>query len=103
IIVFLGASRAFRDGAFLRMTALSSRLPSRVKHVLDIAFDVVGLAIWGIIAWRSLEAAIIALDSTARIGVFAIPSWLSFGIVGIGCLVLTLEMVAHVLLLIARR
>lgn len=77
IICYLQAAYAIRSGGMLRVDALVSVLPARVRDALGVAGALLGAAFFGLILWGAYEPAVYAWTSGEfeGEGALRVPVW----------------------------
>lgn len=97
-LVYCGLAMTLRDGGFLRVDLLLSHLPDRVGLAINTVVRLLSLAFMLLLTWRTWA---LMAQSYARgvdsIGVLRVPLWIPQAVVVMGCVALTLQILAHVL------
>jgi TRAP-type C4-dicarboxylate transport system permease small subunit len=96
-LVYCGLAMTLRDGGFLRVDLLLSRLPDRVAGVINALVHLLSLGFMVLLTWRTWA---LMSQSYARgidsIGVLRVPLWIPQSVVVVGIVALTLQILVHV-------
>lgn len=95
-LVYCGLAMTLRDGGFLRVDLLLSRLPDRVGTVVSTLVRLLSLTFMLLLTWRTWA---LMSQSYARgvdsIGVLRLPLWIPQSVVVVGSAALTLQILVH--------
>jgi TRAP-type C4-dicarboxylate transport system permease small subunit len=95
-LTFLAASYVTREGGQIRMEEFQALLPARPRWLLQLAIEVSGVAVFGILFVASVVTVVRNINSETP--VLQIPFWLFFAPLVVGSLLLMVEsaaMLAH--------
>ena len=95
-LTFLAASYVTREGGQIRMEEFQFLLPPKPRWILQLAIEVSGVAVFGVLFVASVVTVTRNLNSVTP--VLEIPFWLFFAPLVVGSLLLvveTLAMLAH--------
>lgn len=95
-LTFVAASYVTREGGQIRMEEFQALLPARPRWLLQIAIELSGVAVFGILFVASVVTVVRNINSETP--VLQIPFWLFFAPLVLGSLLLTVEtaaMLAH--------
>lgn len=97
-LVYCGLAMTLRDGGFLRVDLLLSRLPDRVGAVVSTLVRLLSLAFMVLLTWRTWALMAQSFErGVDSIGVLRLPLWIPQSIVVLGCVALTLQILLHVI------
>ncbi|MCP5149525.1 MAG: TRAP transporter small permease [Ectothiorhodospiraceae bacterium] len=99
--MFAGCAYTLRTGGHIRVSLLSSKVPPRVAHWVDVACTLIGVAVSGFVARALVDLALRswASGSTAPT-VSATPLVIPQGAIALGAVLLTLQLVARLVRLL---
>ena len=95
-LTFLAASYVTREGGQIRMEEFQFLLPPKPRWILQLAIEISGIAVFGILFVASVVTVTRNLNSVTP--VLEIPFWLFFAPLVVGSLLLVVEtfaMLAH--------
>jgi TRAP-type C4-dicarboxylate transport system permease small subunit len=96
-VVFLAMAYTQRAGAHIRVEFLTSRLPARVRMILDIVASILGVLLYATIAYQGFKWSWTSWKVGDYVaGLVNIPRWPSQFAVPIGAAILCLQFVADV-------
>ena len=100
-VAFMAAGWVMQNERHVRMHSVINLMPARVRHVLDICTSSIVLLFCLILVWEGAEASVMAFaggyHSSSLINV---PLWLPYAIIPIGSLILSLQVLVHIVRLI---
>jgi TRAP-type C4-dicarboxylate transport system permease small subunit len=91
-LTFLAGSFVTREGGQIRMEEFQAFLPARPRWVLQLAIEVSGVAVFGVLFVASVVTVTRNLNSVTP--VLEIPFWLFFAPLVVGSLLLVVETLA---------
>lgn len=94
-VVYAGLAAALRDGSFIRVHLLISRMSGRLQSMFIRLVALISLGFMGLLTWRSWSFALESFRrGTESIGVLETPLWMPHSIVAIGSTALTVQLLA---------
>ena len=94
-LTFLSAAYVTREGGQIRMEEFQSLLPPRPRWILQLAIEISGIAVFGVLFVAALITITRNLNSVTPI--LEIPFWLFFAPLVVGSLLLVIETFAILL------
>ncbi len=98
---YLAVSDTFRHGDHICINLLQSRMPPRLRRILDAAGSLLAMAVFTVVAAGSWVNAINAFQDREYLpGYFNMPLWPSHAPIALGTTVLVLRLAHHVFILL---
>ena len=94
-LTFLAAAYVTEQGGQIRMEEFQALLPARPRWILQLAIELCGVAVFGILFAATLIT--ISRNLNSETPVLQIPFWLFFGPLAVGSLLLAIETLAMLL------
>jgi TRAP-type C4-dicarboxylate transport system permease small subunit len=99
VATFLGAPWVLRAGAHVRVDIIAGNLPSGAARGLDIAADIIGLAVTAVLLWYAGDVARTSFREGARvIKVIIFPEWWIFAVIALSAALLIAEFARRIVL-----
>jgi TRAP-type C4-dicarboxylate transport system permease small subunit len=97
LLVFLVLGYSYRSGAHIRVTLLTDRLGERTRLVLAYVAQVVSAACGAVLSYATFMQTVDMFHRGSRAsGLLDYPLWPAYAAVFIGCLMMTLLMIADI-------
>jgi TRAP-type C4-dicarboxylate transport system permease small subunit len=91
--VFLGATYAYREGAYIRVTFLAERLPGKVKLAVDYFVQTISMLYGALLVYATYEQMLVVMAShTVLSSVEGVSLWPAYVIVPLGLCLMSLDM-----------
>ena len=98
VVVFCAVAHCGREKGHIAITLLGDRLGPRLGRFADILVNLVGAAVFVVLTWRALVAALQAIEIERASNLLAIPHWPFYAMIALGsalyAIVQLLEVVA---------
>lgn len=95
-LFYLVVSSAYRVRAHINVDILHVALSPAGRRVADLVTHLVGLAVFGLIAWTGFDAALAAyVDGDRLSGAYAWPTWPALALVPLGGGLLAVRLALH--------
>ena len=102
VVVFLGLAHTAVKRGHVIVGVVVTRLPPRIRAVLDTITNLLGLVFFSLITWRAMVQVKVLWLSNAKSGVLSIPAAPFVFVVGFGSAVLCLVLLLNVLYSLAK-
>jgi TRAP-type C4-dicarboxylate transport system permease small subunit len=93
VVVFFGVCRAYREGAFVRVTFVADRLPRQVKVGVNYFVQAISILIGVIYFFCQIRQTLRSIISGMTLDVWNLPLWPAYAIAFLGLFLMTLALV----------
>lgn len=93
----LGTSMTLRSGRHIRLGMFTDGAAPAVRKYMDILVSLIGLALVGFLTFSLGRATVMAIISGSSSIASRTPLWIPYSVFAVGCLLLSLQLVARVL------
>jgi len=92
VAVFLGVCRAYREGAFVRVTFLADHLPQQIKVGVNYFVQAISILIGIVYVFCQIRQTFRSVASGMTLDVWALPLWPAYAIAFLGLFLMTLTL-----------
>ncbi len=91
--VFLGATYAYREGAYIRVTFLADHLPGKIKLAVDYMVQAFSMFYGALLVYATYQQTLVTRAShTALSSVESVSLWPAYALIPLGLLMMSLDM-----------